>query len=76
MKLFRRGKAAAKAEPTPVGQDSLSILCQGDEGLHYAMSYFLYLKPEEQIALIGGDRAAGSECNGSYREGRQDNCGG
>ena len=52
MNLFRRGKAAAKTEPTPVGQDSLSILCQGDEELHYAMSYFLYLKPEEQIALI------------------------
>ncbi|MCL4355037.1 MAG: hypothetical protein JRN25_00035 [Nitrososphaerota archaeon] len=53
MKLFRRGKAAAKTEPTTAAQDSLSILCQGDEELHYAMSYLVYLKPEEQIALIG-----------------------
>ena len=54
MNLIRRGReAAAKTEPTPVAQDSLSVLCQGDEELHYAMSYFLYLKPEEQIARIG-----------------------
>lgn len=49
----RRKNAVVKAEPTPIDQDLLSTLCQGDEKLHDAMSYFLYLRPDEQIARLG-----------------------
>jgi hypothetical protein len=42
-----------ETESAPVAQDLLSTLCQGNEELHDAMSYFLYLRPEEQIARLG-----------------------
>lgn len=49
----RRKKAAAKSETTSDSEDVLSTLCKGDEELHDAMSYSLYLRPEEQIARLG-----------------------
>ncbi|MDG7007522.1 MAG: hypothetical protein JRN06_04685 [Nitrososphaerota archaeon] len=42
-----------KAEPTPHAQDLLSTPCEGDEKLHDALSWFLYLRPEEQVARLG-----------------------
>ena len=53
--FWRRGKkrASPKVQAAAVVQDSLSALCEGDEKLHDAMSYFLYLRPEEQIARLG-----------------------
>lgn len=42
-----------KAETTSATEDDLSILCKGNEELHDAMSYFLYLRPEDQIARLG-----------------------
>lgn len=42
-----------KGEPTPDAQDLLSTLCEGDEKLHDALSWFLYLRPEAQVARLG-----------------------
>jgi len=49
----RRKEAISETESAPVAQDLLSTLCQDNEALHDAMSYFLYLRPEEQIARLG-----------------------
>ena len=49
----RREKKTSEAQAEAVPQDALSVLCQGDEKLHDAMSYFLYLRPEEQIVRLG-----------------------
>jgi hypothetical protein len=46
-------KATPRVQTAAVPQDTLSVLCQGDEQLHSAMSYFLYLRPEEQFARLG-----------------------
>lgn len=48
----RQEKKPSKALTEPIPQDALSDLCQGDEELHDALSYFLYLRPEEQIARL------------------------